>query len=87
MYGAIVFQEYKDSALYAVFDGHAGPEASYYTAAHFLFNLLSQTSKDKCQALVSAFSKTDQDFVVKAQRDVGLSKAFMITTFETSGDH
>jgi len=65
-------QAYQDASLYAVYDGHGGPEASYYCAAQFLNNLIGQTLSptDKAKSLEAAFSKTDADFGAKAAKEV-----------------
>lgn len=53
-----------------MFDGHGGMDASYYTVAQFLQNLVKEPGKDKSKALYDAFSKTDLGFSAKAAREV-----------------
>lgn len=66
-----MLQNYKDSSLYAVFDGHGGVDASCYAASLFLCNLLKQSGEDKSKALTEAYKSTDEGFCEKAKREVG----------------
>ena len=66
-------QDWKNSSVYAVFDGHGGVDASYYSVAQILNHLISQSGKDKSQALSEAITKIDQGFSRKAAREVNVT--------------
>ena len=65
-------QNNDQKSFYAVFDGHAGMEAASYAAAHVPYHFVKSESfpRDPPGALKTAFKSTDENFIVKATREV-----------------
>ncbi|XP_067935848.1 protein phosphatase 1E-like isoform X2 [Watersipora subatra] len=62
-------EAFKETSLYTVFDGHGGPDASSYAAAHFPFYLLNQSTEDWAATLSAAFAQIDVNFSVRAAKE------------------
>ncbi|XP_064652751.1 protein phosphatase 1E-like [Lineus longissimus] len=64
-------KDYPNQSYYAVFDGHGGLDAAWYSAAHVHTNLVRQPMfrDDPLTALRNAFLKTDEDFDIKAKNE------------------
>lgn len=65
-------QDLSPSSYYAIFDGHAGPDAASYAAAH-LHQFIAESQyypTDPHRALKEAFLKTDNFFLEKAKVEV-----------------
>ncbi|KAJ8312901.1 hypothetical protein KUTeg_010274 [Tegillarca granosa] len=58
-------------SYYAVFDGHAGVEASVYASTHLHLHMINSPDfqTDPATALKYAYKTTDDKFVAKAQRE------------------
>lgn len=63
-----------------MFDGHGGVDASFYSVAQILPNLIELSGKDKSQALIEAITKTDQGFSRKSAREVSMGILFSWNT-------
>lgn len=59
------------TSFYAVFDGHAGQDAAYYSVAHLHQNIASSHNypKKPIEAIRDAFHKTDLAFLEKCKRE------------------
>lgn len=67
-------QDQEEQAFFAVFDGHGGVDAAIYAANHLHVNLVRHEffKQDPIEALFRAFRITDERFIKKAAREVGL---------------
>ena len=61
-------------ALFGVFDGHGGTDAANYAASQLLVHLKSSQCllSQPGDALHKAITKTDEEFVKKAKREVSI---------------
>eukprot|EP00123_Amoebidium_parasiticum_P009158 comp19288_c0_seq1/m.22120 comp19288_c0_seq1/g.22120 ORF comp19288_c0_seq1/g.22120 comp19288_c0_seq1/m.22120 type:complete len:507 (-) comp19288_c0_seq1:940-2460(-) len=62
---------YPYQAFFAVYDGHGGVEAAEYTRIHLHANIVRSEyfKTDIEKAMKEGFSKTDRDFLARAERD------------------
>lgn len=73
-------EETERTSYYAVFDGHAGQDAAYYSVAHLHQNIASSPNypTKPIEAIRDAFHKTDLAFLEKCKREVNF---FFILNF------
>ena len=61
------------TSFFAVYDGHGGVDAANYTASHFHCFLARNKNypTDLNTAILETYRQTDEEFIIKAQQEVG----------------
>eukprot|EP01134_Creolimax_fragrantissima_P000403 CFRG0403T1 len=78
-----LFEDLPPQAFFAIYDGHGGIEAADYARNHLHVNLVNhpEFKTDVIKALQESFKKTDNDFLIVAERESILSGCTCIVTF------
>jgi hypothetical protein len=78
------FQDYPQQSYYGVFDGHAGIEAAVYASTHLHVQLTTceQFPTDPESALKCSYTATDDNFILKAQKEVHICLTELIFLLE-----